>query len=112
MKLFILFLNLYNTCIDYALQCFHNAKTGVLKGQSALEIYGIRRLDWPVCTEFNRRSGDKCARSHDDLRIITGHIPRFWGDKAVNRRCRLYAFTECDDTLSGSKLHRLYDVMS
>ena len=84
----------------------------MVPGQTALEEYGIRRLNGAVCGKFDGRALDKGSGSHNYLGIISRHIPRLRRHKAVHRSCRLDALTEGDHALRLSEGNCLDNVMT
>ena len=84
----------------------------MLPGQSALKIYRIRRLDWSVRTQFNRRTLYECTCCHDHIAVISRHRPGFRIHIAVDRRCCLDAFTKSNYFFRCSEGDCLNDIVA
>jgi len=84
----------------------------MVPGQSALEEDAVRRFDRTIRGKLYRGSLDKGTCCHNNLGIIPRHIPRFRRYIAVNRRRRLNALAERNNTLRFSKRDRLNDIIA
>ena len=84
----------------------------MVPGQSSLEIYSIGRLNGTVRGKLNGGSLDKRSGSHNDLAVISRHIPWLRRYIAVHGRGCLDPLAEGNDTFRCAKGNGLDNVMA
>ena len=83
------------------------ASFAVAVRESTLQKRGVGLAHGRVRAELDGRSAYERARRHDDLMLVTRHVPRLRQGHAVDGRGHLDALTESDQPLRRAQLQRL-----
>ena len=108
----LLFSQLHDAGLHQFLQAHEDAQLGVVPGEAALEVDGVRLPDGAVGGKLDGAALDKGAGGHDDIGVVAGHGPGLRRHVAVHRSGGLDALAEGHHGLPAAQGHRLDDVVA